>query len=49
MVKYLPRHEKRFIRNAIGIEMTIVNGQVPVEKENHTGALPGMVTGVVLL
>jgi hypothetical protein len=25
--------------------MTIVNGQVLVEKENHTGALPGAVLG----
>jgi hypothetical protein len=25
--------------------MTIVNGQVLVEKENHTGALPGTVLG----
>jgi hypothetical protein len=28
-----------------GIEMTIVNGQVLVEKDEHTGALPGSVLG----
>ncbi len=45
MVQDLPANEKRFIQKAIGIEMTIVNGQVLVEKENHTGALPGTVLG----
>ena len=34
----LPGNEKRYIQKAVGIEMTIVNGQVLVEKENHTGA-----------
>jgi N-acyl-D-aspartate/D-glutamate deacylase len=45
MVQDLPGNEKRFVQKAIGIEMTIVNGQVLVEKENHTGALPGTVLG----
>ena len=45
MVQDLPGNEKWFIQKAIGIEMTIVNGQVLVEKENHTGALPGTVFG----
>jgi N-acyl-D-aspartate/D-glutamate deacylase len=45
MVQDLPGNEKRFIQKAVGIEMTIVNGQVLVEKENHTGALPGTVLG----
>ena len=45
MVQDLPGNEKRFIQKAVGIEMTIVNGQVLVEKENHTGALPGTVFG----
>jgi len=45
MVQDLPGNEKRFIQKAVGVEMTIVNGQVLVEKENHTGALPGTVLG----
>ncbi len=45
MVEDLPGNEKRFIQKALGIEMTIVNGQVLVEKDNHTGALPGRVLG----
>ncbi len=43
--KILPGNEKRFIQKAVGIEMTVVNGQVLVEKESHTGALPGTVLG----
>jgi N-acyl-D-aspartate/D-glutamate deacylase len=45
MVQDLPANEKRYIQKALGIEMTIVNGQVLVEKDNHTGALPGAVLG----
>jgi len=45
MVQDLPGNEKRFIQKAVGIEMTIVNGQVLVENEKHTGALPGTVLG----
>jgi N-acyl-D-aspartate/D-glutamate deacylase len=45
LVQDLPGNEKRFIQKATGIEMTIVNGQVLVEKESHTGALPGAVLG----
>jgi N-acyl-D-aspartate/D-glutamate deacylase len=45
MVQDLPGNEKRFIQKAVGIEMTIVNGEVLVEKEAHTGALPGAVLG----
>jgi len=45
MVQDLPGNEKRYIQKAVGIEMTLVNGQVLVEKENHTGALPGTVLG----
>ncbi len=41
MVQDLPGNERRFIQKATGIEMTIVNGQVLVEKDCHTGALPG--------
>ena len=45
MVQDLPGNEKRFIQKANGIEMTIVNGAVLVEKDEHTGALPGAVLG----
>jgi N-acyl-D-aspartate/D-glutamate deacylase len=45
MVQDLPANEKRLVQKALGIETTIVNGQVLVEKENHTGALPGRVLG----
>lgn len=45
MVQDLPGNEKRFIQKATGIEMTIVNGEVLVDKGNHTGALPGSVLG----
>jgi N-acyl-D-aspartate/D-glutamate deacylase len=45
MVQDLPGNEKRFIQRATGIEMTVVNGQVLVEKGDHTGALPGSVLG----
>jgi N-acyl-D-amino-acid deacylase len=45
MVQDLPGNEKRFIQKATGIEMTIVNGQVLVDKGEHTGALPGSVLG----
>jgi N-acyl-D-aspartate/D-glutamate deacylase len=45
LVQDLPANEKRFIQKAIGIEMTIVNGAVLVEKDAHTGALPGRVLG----
>jgi N-acyl-D-aspartate/D-glutamate deacylase len=45
MVSDLPGGEKRLIQPATGIEMTIVNGEVLVERDAHTGALPGMVLG----
>lgn len=45
MVQDLPANEKRFIQKAVGIEMTLVNGEVLVEKGDHTGALPGRVLG----
>jgi len=41
----LPGNEKRLIQRATGIETTIVNGEVPVERGEHTGGLPGMVLG----
>jgi N-acyl-D-aspartate/D-glutamate deacylase len=45
MVRDLPGNEKRLIQKAVGIEATIVNGQVLVEQGEHTGGLPGMVLG----
>ena len=45
MVQDLPGNEKRFIQKATGIEMTLVNGQVLVERGDHTGTLPGAVLG----
>jgi len=45
MVQDLPANEKRFIQKAVGIEMTLVNGEVLVEKGKHSGALPGSVLG----
>jgi N-acyl-D-amino-acid deacylase len=45
MVQDLPADEKRFIQKAVGIEMTLVNGEVLVERGNPTGALPGRVLG----
>jgi N-acyl-D-aspartate/D-glutamate deacylase len=45
MVQDLPGDEKRLVQRATGIEMTIVNGQVLIEREAHTGALPGAVLG----
>ena len=45
MVQDLPAQEKRLIQKATGIETTIVNGQVLVQRGEHTGALPGMVLG----
>jgi N-acyl-D-aspartate/D-glutamate deacylase len=45
MVQDLPGNEKRLIQKAVGIEATIVNGEVLVHRGEHTGALPGMVLG----
>ena len=45
MVQDLPANERRFIQKAVGIEMTLVNGEVLVSKGEHTGSLPGRVLG----
>ena len=45
MVQDLPANEKRFIQKAVGIEMTLVNGEVLVSHGEHTGSLPGRVLG----
>ena len=41
MVQDLPGNEKRFIQKATRIAMTIVNGEVLMRNNEHTGALPG--------
>ena len=48
MVQDLPANEKRFIQKAVGIEMTLVNGQVLVDKGAHTGAVLGGSNGKAL-
>jgi len=45
MVQDLPGNEKRRVQKAVGIETTIVNGEVLVERGEHNGALPGAVLG----
>jgi N-acyl-D-amino-acid deacylase len=45
MVNDLPGGEKRLIQRAVGIKMTMVNGQVLVEDGVHTGVFPGRVLG----
>ena len=45
IVQDLPGNEKRLIQKAAGIEATIVNGEVLVQRGEHTGALPGRVLG----
>ena len=37
----LPAGQGRYIERARGIEMTIVNGEPLIERDQHTGALPG--------
>jgi N-acyl-D-amino-acid deacylase len=39
----LPGHQPRLIQRADGIHMVIVNGEVVLEDNQHTGALPGQV------
>jgi len=39
----LPGHQPRLIQRADGIHMVIVNGEVVLEENRHTGALPGQV------
>lgn len=43
MVNDLPGNEKRLIQRAIGVKMTMVNGEVLVQDGEHTGAFPGRV------
>jgi hypothetical protein len=37
--------EKRLIQRAVGIKMTMVNGQTLIENGEHTGAFPRRVPG----
>jgi len=45
MVNDLPGGERRLIQKALGVKMTLVNGEVLTENGEHTGALPGQVLG----
>ena len=45
MVNDLPGGEKRLVQRALGVKMTIVNGEVLVEDGEHTGVFPGRVLG----
>jgi N-acyl-D-aspartate/D-glutamate deacylase len=45
MVNDLPGGEKRLIQRALGVKMTMVNGEVLVEDGEHTGVFPGRVLG----
>jgi N-acyl-D-aspartate/D-glutamate deacylase len=45
MVSDLPGGEKRLIQKAMGVKMSIVNGEVLIVDGEHTGALPGRVLG----
>jgi len=45
MASDLPGGEKRLIQKAMGVNMSVVNGQVLTVDGEHTGALPGRVLG----
>ena len=45
MANDLPGGERRLVQKAVGVKMTVVNGQVLTEDGEHTGALPGRVLG----
>jgi N-acyl-D-aspartate/D-glutamate deacylase len=45
MVSDLPGGERRLVQRAIGVKMTVVNGEVLTEDGAHTGALPGKILG----
>ncbi len=45
MANDLPGGEKRLVQKAVGVKMTVVNGEVLTEDGKHTGALPGRVLG----
>jgi N-acyl-D-aspartate/D-glutamate deacylase len=45
MASDLPAGERRLVQKAVGVKMTVVNGQVLTEDGAHTGAFPGRVLG----
>jgi len=45
MASDLPGGEKRLIQKAIGVNMSVVNGEVLIVDGEHTGTLPGRVLG----
>ena len=45
MANDLPGGERRLVQKAVGVKMTVVNGQILTEDGEHTGALPGRVLG----
>ena len=45
MANDLPGGEKRLVQKAVGVKMTVVNGEVLTEDGRHTGVLPGRVLG----
>jgi N-acyl-D-aspartate/D-glutamate deacylase len=45
MASDLPGGERRLIQKAMGVNMSIVNGEVLIVDGEHTGALPGRVLG----
>jgi hypothetical protein len=49
MVQDLAGNEARFIQRATSVEMTMVNGEMLVENNSHTGALPEAVYSAVVI
>lgn len=45
MASDLPGGEKRLVQKAVGVKMTVVNGEVLTEDGAHSGVLPGRVLG----
>ncbi|MEK7209787.1 MAG: amidohydrolase family protein [Candidatus Binatota bacterium] len=45
MANDLPGGEKRLVQKAVGVKMTVVNGEILTVDGGHTGALPGRVLG----
>lgn len=45
MVNDLPGGERRLVQKAVGVKMTVVNGEVLTEDGGHSGAFPGQVLG----
>jgi N-acyl-D-amino-acid deacylase len=43
LVHDLPGGEPRYVQHATGMHYTVVNGEVLMERGQHTGAFPGRV------